>query len=408
MNVLIVSHGDWIGGAGRAAYRTHISLRKLGVESSMLVQQKHTLDPSVIGPYGVIKKSAAKIRLFADQKPLLFYPNHDGVLFSPSFIPSPSLIAKINATDADVVNLHWVTGGMFSIEDFLKIKKPIVWTMHDNWLFTGGCHVKWECERYRERCGYCPRLNSKREYDLSRLGYARKEKLFRARSDIKIVGPSQWITERAKESPMLKECQVQRIANPIDTELFKPIDKRLVRSLLNLPQDKRLILFGANSALRDKNKGYHLLAEALSRLSLENTELLVFGSSQPEGDSDLPVRAHFVGHLHDEFSLVALYNAADIFVVPSLQENLSYAIMESLACGVPVAAFHVGGNNDLIGHKQNGYLASPFDVEDLARGISWGLGSDKVVQEKCREMVVENFSEERIGREYLSLFNGVG
>ncbi|NLO17471.1 MAG: glycosyltransferase, partial [Arcobacter butzleri] len=162
------------------------------------------------------------------------------------------------------------------------------------------------------------------------------------------------------------------LPNPIDTNTFKPFDKESSRELWSLPKDKKLVLFGAMGATSDPRKGFKELSKALSLINTD-VEFVVFGSSKPQNASDFGFKTHYLGHLHDDVSLVTLYSAVDVMVVPSLQENLSNAVMESLACGVPVVAFGATGLLDIVDHQTNGYLAEPFESEDMACGIEWVL-----------------------------------
>lgn len=213
-----------------------------------------------------------------------------------------------------------------------------------------------------------------------------------------------------KNSTLLKGKTHTNLPNPINTHTFKPFDKEKSRELWSLPKDKKLVLFGANSATSDVNKGFKELSEALRMLyrSLD-IAFVVFGSSKPKDAPDFGFETHYLGHLHDDVSLVTLYSAVDVMVVPSLQENLSNAIMESLACGTPLVAFDVGGNSDMIEHQKNGYLATPFDSGDLVRGIEWVLNAPNY-DELCvngREKVVREFDSKVVAKKYVELYEKV-
>jgi glycosyltransferase involved in cell wall biosynthesis len=282
MKVLIVNTSDIQGGAARAAYRLHQSLLVQGIDSYMLVQSKTSDDHTVTGPQTKIQKAVGKLRPHLDSLPVRAYKNRTKTLFSPSWLPFSNIVEQINAINPDVVHLHWVAGGMMRIEDIAKINAPIVWSLHDNWAFTGGCHIMWECERYKQNCGACPRLGSHKDYDLSRKIYTRKQKTFNKLENIKIVALSNWLANCARQSSLFKDHEVLCLPNPINTNSYAPFDKTQARTLFNLPQDKKLIAFGAMSATSDINKGFKELFQALEKLDSDNTELVVFGSSQPE------------------------------------------------------------------------------------------------------------------------------
>lgn len=410
MKILIVNTSDIDGGAARAAYRLHWALLDHGVDSQMLVQNKTSDDYTVLSENKKVNKYLNKLRPILDSLPVRFYKNRTKTLFSPSWLPFSGVVDKINEINPDIVHLHWICGGMMRIEDIAKIKAPIVWSLHDNWAFTGGCHIKWECDKYKEACEECPRLDSKTKHDLSKWIFKRKQKAFESKKDMTIVGLSKWLNECSKNSTLLKGKTHTNLPNPINTHTFKPFDKEKSRELWSLPKDKKLVLFGANSATSDVNKGFKELSEALRMLyrSLD-IAFVVFGSSKPKDAPDFGFETHYLGHLHDDVSLVTLYSAVDVMVVPSLQENLSNAIMESLACGTPLVAFDVGGNSDMIEHQKNGYLATPFDSGDLVRGIEWVLNAPNY-DELCvngREKVVREFDSKVVAKKYVELYEKV-
>jgi len=368
VKVLIANTYDAQGGAARAAYRLHRCLQDIGIESQMLVQVKSCDDDTVQGPKSNYSKLIGRIRPRIDGLPLMRYPNKSKILFSPAWFRNEEMIHKIQQSDADVVHLHWISRGMFRIEDLVRINKPLVWSLHDNWGFTGGCHVMWDCENYKNACNSCPVLGSSNLDDLSSRVFNRKVKAY-AKLDLTIVGLSRWMADCAANSRLFNAKRIVNLPNPIDSECFKPLDKNAARDMLGLPPEKKLLFFGAVDATGDINKGFTKLSEALGLLKSRNIELVVFGSNKPKHPPDFGFRSHYLGKLNDDIFLRALYSAGDVVVVPSLQENLSNVIMESISCGTPVVGFDVGGNGDLIDHRLNGYLATPFNTEDLARGI---------------------------------------
>lgn len=409
MNILHVNASDIAGGAARAAYRLHCSLIAEGINSQMLVQAKSSDDFTVIGPSTNIRKGLSKLRPNLDALPVRLYQNRTKTLFSPACIPFSQIAERINALNPDVVHLHWIAGGMMRIEDIARIKAPVVWSLHDMWSFTGGCHYDEHCGAYKHACGNCKVLQSQKDRDLSRRVYQRKQKAYQQKKGVTVVGLSRWLVNEAAASSLFNQYQVVNLPNPIDTDAFAPFDQGAARSLLNLPQDKKLILFGAMGATSDPRKGYSRLSQALEQLTTEDAELVVFGASGPEKGSKFPQRAHYLGRLHDDVTLRVLYSAADVMVVPSLQENLSNAIMESLACGTPVVGFDIGGNSDLVDHENNGYLAKPFSVVDLASGIDRVINHNDYEQLafNSRQKVLENFDSKVVAPKYIELYCSV-
>lgn len=406
MKVLIVNFSDTDGGAARASYRLHQALLDQGVDSNMFVQFKKSDDNTIISSTSFYAKIRSKLQAIANIIPLIKYKRPP--LFSASFSPSFNIAEKINKLQADIVHLHWINAGMVKIEELSKIKAPIVWSLHDMWAFTGGCHYSGTCEKYKISCGECPLLRSNIENDLSSKIFKRKQKVFKS-INITVVGLSRWLQECAKSSTLFKGKKVVNIPNPINTQIYKPFDKEQTRELFKLPKDRKLVLFGSMSATSDPRKGFHELKSSLRHLGSENVELLVYGSSEPETPQDLGFKTHYLGKFHDDKSLALLYSLADVMVVPSIEENLSNVIMESLSCATPVVCFDIGGNSDMVEHKINGYLVKPFDAKDLARGIDWVLYNEKYIElcESSRVKVLEKFENSIVAKEYIGLYSSI-
>lgn len=411
MKILMVNAFDIDGGAARAAYRLHRALLDQDIDSQMLVQKKSSDDYTVIASDTKIQKvmMAMKIRSKLDSLPLKIYQNRTKTHFSTAWFPLSDIVDKINEINPDIVHFHWINNGMIRIEDLLKINAPIVWSLHDNWAFTGGCHIMWECEKYKDKCGACPRLGSKKENDLSRKIFNRKQKTFSKVKNMTIVGLSRWLNNCSLNSTLLKGRRHVNLPNPIDTNIFKPFDKQTSRELWNLSNNKKLILFGAMNATSDINKGFQLLKDAISQIEHQNIELVVFGNNEPKESQKFGFKTHYVGNLHDDISLVTLYSAVDVMIVPSIQENLSNTIMESLACGTPVVGFDIGGNSDLIEHQNNGYLVKPFDTFDLANGIEWILNASnyEVLCLNAKDKILQEFDNAIVVNKYVKLYEEI-
>jgi glycosyltransferase involved in cell wall biosynthesis len=411
---LLVNTYDPIGGAGaaRAAYRLHQGLLGLGIDSKMLVQDKRIDDSTVISFPNQVKMG--KYRPSLDSLPLKLYPNRQRkpAVFPLQWLPN-TLTSQITTLNPDIINLHWICDGFVPIEALARFNKPIVWTFHDMWAFTGGCCYSGECARYTKSCGTCPQLGSNLAFDLSRWVWWRKAKAWQ-QLKLTIVTPSKWLAECAKSSSLFQNTPIEVIPNGLDIGIYKPIERQTARSLLKLPQNKQLVLFGTLNLTSYKRKGFHLLQPALKLLShfegLREWELVILGASEPKEKLDLGLKIHYLGTLRDDASIALVYAAADVFVAPSIQDNLPNAVMEALACGTPCVAFKIGGMPDLIEHKQNGYLAHPFAIEDLAKGIAWVLEDKQrwqVLSTRAREKVEQEFTLEKQANRYLSLFKEV-
>ena len=412
MNILHVNTHDISGGAARAAYRIHKGLQGIGMDSKMLVQTKLSDDRTVIAPGTKFKKGLALLRPTLDSAVKTLFSGGSKTIFSPAWLPFSDIPSRIKSIAPDIVHLHWICGGMLRIEELKRINKPKIWTFHDMWAFTGGCHYSDNCDRFQQDCGNCPQLNRMGENDLSRSILRRKKEAWNGLG-ITIVTPSKWLAERAKKSSLFKGRRIEVIHNGLNLNLFKPVDKTTARRIWDLPINKKLILFGAMSATSDHRKGFDLLYEGLKELAAKwsgKAELVVFGTSEPENPPDFGLPVHYLGRLHDDVSIALLYSAADVMVVPSRQEAFGQTAFEAMSCGTPVVCFDATGLKDIIDHQRNGYLAKPFDTNDLAAGINWVLSDENRHKELCvkaREKAVAYFDIETIARQYAELYREV-
>lgn len=409
MKILIINTSDINGGAARAAYRLHQSLLLENVDSNMLVQSKTSDDFTVLTNGGKIRKYVNKFGFFLDSLPVKFYKNRTKTFFSPSFLAFSNIVDRINKINPDIVHLHWICGGMIKIEELIKIKAPIVWSLHDMWAFTGGCHYDEDCGGFYKACGSCKVLGSTKENDLSKKVYNRKKKVLSQINNMTIVGLSKWLRNCSKNSTLLKDKKHVNLPNPIDTNIFKPFGKEKSREMWNFPKNKKLLLFGAMSKTSDPRKGFKELKYSLCKLDDKNIELIIFGAKKPKDFEDFGFKTHYLGKISDDMNLASLYSAVDVLIVPSLQENLSNQIMESLSCGTPVVGFNIGGNNDMIIHRENGFLAEPFDTNELTRGIVWVIENTNYAKlcKNAREKVLENFDYKIVGKKYIELYGEI-
>lgn len=362
------------GGAGRAAQRLHRGLLARGLRSSYLVDKRVSQGQEIMRRSSpLFGRWGPQLYAYLDKLPIFLLYGKRGMPWSVNWMPRATA-AAVNRLNPDIVNLHWIGDSFVSLSELPRIHAPLVWTLHDMWPFTGGCHYDEGCDRYRQSCGRCPQLGSSHERDLSRWVWTQKSRNWR-NARMTIVAPSKWIAECARQSSLFGALQVEHIPNGIDTEVYQPLDKTKARARFDLPPDSTLILFGAAAMGRDTRKGLQLLPAAIEQIAprLAHCTLVTFGSGAPESLPPFLVPARHIGEIHREADLAALYAAADVFVAPSLQDNLPNTVMEALACGTPCVAFNIGGMPDMIEHMRNGYLARPFESGDLAQGIAWVL-----------------------------------
>ena len=415
IKALLLNTSDIKGGAARAAYRLHQGLNRISVDSKIISQLKYSQDSNVIGnkPVSGIVQAKTGLRLTLDQLPLKLYSHRGKQRFSPNWLPYNKITSQVVKLNPDIVNLHWIGAGYLQIESIAKFNKPIVWTFHDMWAFTGGCHYNQDCKKYTASCGACPQLGSSRNWDLSRWIWQRKQKAWQDLS-LTVVTPSRWLADCARASSLFKNKQIKTIPYGLNLDIFRPIEQKAARELLQLPQEKQLVLFLSLQATSDNRKGFHLLQPALKKLSVtawqDHIELVVVGASKPDQSADFGFKSHYLGTLTDDLMLALAYSAADVFVAPSIQDNLPNTVLESLACGTPSIAFNIGGMPDMIEHQQNGYLARAYEIEDLANGIVWSLEDSMRLQklsQRAREKAQQEFALEIQAKRYLSLFTEI-
>lgn len=410
MKILQITAEAQIGGAGIAAYRLHKGLRLLGADSMMLVNKSRQPEDCIVTPSNAFDKVNARLYPLLDR-----IPGHLSKLpldrISSSWVPD-RLRRRITPLQPDILNLHWVNAGFMRIETLPKFRQPIVWTLHDMWPFTGGEHYVGDSVRYKEGYTSLNRPDAETGLDVNRWIWQRKKKSWSQLNNLVIVTPSKWLAKCASESALFGDLRIEALPNGIDHERFHPIDHLLARKILGLPADKKLILFGAGLATSDRRKGFHLLMEALNKLEANHSkidyELVVFGASS--GDVGVSAKVHYLGSLHDEISMAIVYAAADVFVVPSLEDNLPNTVLEALSCGTPVASFDIGGMSDMIQHEKNGFMAPAFDTSRLAEGISWILGDTERWNGLCasaRDTIEQSFTLRHLATRYLDLYQDI-
>jgi glycosyltransferase involved in cell wall biosynthesis len=375
MKITVVSQSDTSGGAARAAFRLHKALLVNGVGSRMRVAEKKSDLATVDGSVGnMMAKKWFALRRNLAEKLMRMQSTPNFTIHSPSVVSS-GIVDELNASVTEVVNLHWVCGEFLSVEDIGRISKPTVWTLHDMWAFCGAEHYAPDDGSARWRLGYRVenRLTEQKGLDIDRWVWNRKRKNWT--HPVHIITPSRWLAECVRNSALMYDWPVTVIPNPLDTRQFQPWPKALARQILGLPLDVNVVLFGAIGGGSDLRKGWDLLQPALGIVADKMPDMhgVIFGQSEPINPPSLGMPLHWLGHLNDDVTLALLYSAADVMVVPSRQENLPQSGTEAQACGCPVVAFNCTGLPDVVAHEETGYLAKPYDFENLAKGIRWVL-----------------------------------
>lgn len=416
MNILLINTTDRSGGAAIAATRLKTALLNLGEKARLLVADKQGDD---LATFSLKPRLHYKSSWMGERLGIFL---RQGCSMTHLWDIDPGTMGvDITATpefrEADIIHLHWVNQGFLSFKVLRKIfasGKPIVWTMHDMWPFTGICHSVLDCRRFRQQCGGCMLLRRQRESDWSHKVWQKKATLYAGASKIAFVGCSQWLADLARSSSLLAGHTVLDIPNPIDTRLFAPADKEQARMLLGLPQGKKLILFSAYN-VNAPIKGLHYLRQACTRLleadgtMADKLAIVCAGRGAAQIAAEMPVEVFPMGYVTNPKDMALIYNAADTFCIPSLQENLPNTVMEAKACGVPTVGFAVGGIPQMIDHLHDGYLAATQDAADLARGLRWTLfeADAHEVARLNRSAAVAQYSEARVAQRYLKLYHSL-
>jgi glycosyltransferase involved in cell wall biosynthesis len=418
MKIVHLSTVDISGGAARAAYRLHKTLCRLGQNSSMLVARSTSNDPTVmtVKPsqdiLSRLKRRLRRQRIARDFAPYRTSRPEGYEVFSDDRSPHGSDLLR-QLPSCDIINIHWVAGFLDYERLFcIHPSTPIVWTLHDMNPFTGGCHYDLGCGRYTTRCGKCPQLGSSDDRDLAFDVWQRKEMILSHVSslELRIVAPSRWLAGEVKRSPLMSRFSVDVIPNGIDVEAYAPRDRAAARDVLGIPQDAKVVLFLAD-VVDNRRKGFDLFMQSLQGCAkrVNNLMLLSLGQNAPKRDPGIPW-VHF-GFVSDDRLLSFMYSAADLFVIPSLQDNLPNTVLEAMACGIPVVGFAVGGIPDMVRHGLTGLLVPPYEIKSLETAIV-ELLEDRVRRKEmsihCRRAAIEEYSVELQAHRYSELYKSLG
>ena len=406
MRVLIVNTSERTGGAAVAANRLMKALINHGVKAKMLVRDKESDSLTVVG----LPKSPMLHWHFLWERLVIFVRSRFSRkhLFEIDLANIGSDITGLpEFKEADVIHLHWINQGMLSlggIQKILRSGKPVVWTMHDIWPATAICHLTLGCRSFTSACKSCRLLSG--GSTLTQSVWRKKQRLFED-GNIYFVACSHWLEAEAKSSALLKGHKITSIPNPIDTHIYNNrCNKQEVRQQLGLPADKKLVLFVSQRVI-NPNKGMDYLIEGCRLLKdVPQLGVVILGGHAEEVADQLPFETYPLGYVNDEHRIVDIYNAVDVFVLPSLSENLPNTIMEAMACGVPCVGFRVGGIPEEIDHKQNGYVADYRSAEDLAWGIRWILteADYESLSRHAVQKVAQNYSQQSVALKYLDVY----
>ncbi|SDF35380.1 Glycosyltransferase involved in cell wall bisynthesis [Mucilaginibacter pineti] len=418
LKVVHLNTYDGNGGAGRGCMRLNRALISQGVDSKIVVHYKFGKNPQ-IGTFNKnkLQKSYTAFTIILERilakrflKPLMKTP-FSFAWFGRSVINHPDVKA------ADIIHLHWINHGFLDpkhLAEIAQLGKPVVWTFHDSNAFTGGCHVRYTCDHFKRACGNCPLLINAAADDISHRIWQQKHKAYEV-LNFAIAAPSTWMQTSVNASSLMQGKAVHHIPNTLETDIFKPTDKQLAKQQSGLPTDKFIFLSGFMPSRKDLHKGTQYLLDSMALLAdalltdADDIELVIFGNKNDEDVPDFPFKTTFLGTINNDEKLAMHYAAADAFLIPSLEDNLPYTVMESLSCGTPVIAFTTGGIPDMVKHGYNGYLATYRSAESFAEGMEWVIKHPdrQQLQKQARQTVIDVFSEEVIGKKHIELYQSL-
>lgn len=401
MRVVAVTDTEGLSGAGIAALRIQRAVAAAGVRASMVVARRQSDAPDVqeIGDAGA--RRAHAMRRAAMKLAFKAIGARRGEILSGNVFPS-GMQRRLREIDADVLHLHWVGLEMLRIEEIARLGKPVVWTMHDEWFALG-------LEHYAPTAGEPAAVVAGRGALFRSLDDSvRRRKAAAWKScDPEIVCPSRWLARRIDAAGLVASERIHVISNTVPLDTFQPRDRAAARTRLGLPKDCTVIGMGALNAEDDPRKGFDYLRRALEILSgranSDSLRVLVFGG---RAAGNLSLQARFAGTIRGDADLAAHIAAMDVFVCPSRVENLPNTIAEALACGVPAVAFDVGGIPDLIRHRENGFLARPYDVGELVEGIEFCLAPERrdTLASAARAFAESSLGGASVAGQYISIY----
>lgn len=412
-----VSTHDTRGGAAKACFRLHQGLLELGCDSTLYCRWKHSNLSSVVGlhdgepSWKAWLTAAESFRLRLPVKTYRLGKNCD--LFSLQSGPCKRLPKEL--LQADVIHLHWVTS-MIDLEHFFSAvptSTPIVWTLHDMNLLTGGCHFSGPCVKFRSGCGACPELTSSNPADLASRTFERKKKVLDRLPEgrLTLVCPSTWMESEVASSLLLRRFSRATIPYGVDFEQFRPDEQQHFRQANGIGADSCIILF-VSDHVDNHRKGFDLLHAAFRQADFASDAVLItVGSPTGKLEVQLPnIRVVELGRITNPSEMAMIYSAADFLVIPSRQDNLPNTVLEAMACGTPVLGFDVGGIPDMVKDGVTGRVVATQTAGALAASICQLVSEPhecRRMGESARKMVLEQFSLDRQARDCTRLYRSL-
>ncbi len=406
MKILHVSSANFETGAGIACIRLHDELLKNNIDSKILfLKEDHNHNKNNYFYYDrkYLNKFKRYLFTFLDKLPLLFYPRRKSIIFSTGMF-GLNINEYLNKLNPEIVHFHWINHGFVDLNTLSKKNfKKIIFTMHDCWLFTGGCHHFFQCNKFMISCGECPILRSNSNHDISNLILNKKKNIFKD-LDLQIVAISEWMYQNAVKSQVLKNKKIDVIFSGIDTSIFRYKNITESRSLLNLNVEGKIIVLGAQSLTSDF-KGIDIALNAIENYNKSTITLITIGS----GEIFLKNKLHKVinmGFINDPYKIANLYSVSDLFLSTSIAEGFGMMVAEAQCCGTPSLVFKNTGSSDIVKHQESGFLAEYKDIQSVISGIDFCL-SNKFNRYKISEEAIKNFSIATSAKKYINIYKSM-
>lgn len=402
MKITIISAAE-NGGAGNAAKNLQLGFEQIGVATDFVSEAKVIATGgglfSKLLRWWRVRKHINKNYSYLENAPA----GYDHFSFARTGYQNVQNLPQVK--NADVINLHWVSYLVDYPSFFKKIDQPVIWTLHDTNLFTGGCHYTFECDHFLSDCTNCPQLPE------SVKAFAAKDNLQLKRESLKhidpkkiiVVSPSQWLKTLSEKSTLFKNYQHYVIPYGIDTGTFKKQEQAGSREKLGLPPDKFIVFF-AGTSLAEQRKGFDVILKLKDELKHREDILFVaIGNANQSYPGIINL-----GYIADKEMMATAYNAADVYVIPSRQDNLPNTMLEALCCGTPVIGYKTGGIVDAIEPGVNGFLADKENISDIVTHIiEMAAQVNFFDRQAIAKAAGEKYSLEKQARAYQEIINKV-
>tara|TARA_B100001964_G_C14213064_1_gene591403 strand:- start:602 stop:1828 length:1227 start_codon:yes stop_codon:yes gene_type:complete len=407
MNILHINYSDFSGGSAIACSRLHSALLKKNINSWMAVCNSNFKQKNILTFSNKKNKFEYLLKKNTSRLILKFFENKNKVDYSISFFNNP-IFKEILGLEFDIINFHWIGNETLSLKQLSSFKKPKIWTLLDMWPFLGAEHINYS---YKSKFDYWnnSEILDKQFFEINKWMLKRKMKYYD--SNIKLVSISRWLANKASESLLFRDKEIDVIPCTLDFEIWRPLERTIARKILNI-ENKKTILFSSSGGTWNYNKGFNLLVEALKNFkNLKDIHLVILGKLKKSDLKNLEISFTEIPKVFfgDVANLINIYSSVDLVVIPSLIEAFGQVALEAASCNVPTVAFKNTGVTEIIEHKKNGYLAEFNNSEDLFNGINWCLEDYnlQLLKNNSREIALKKFSNDLIVKKYQKIYEDI-